>query len=105
MQVLLLTCLGLFGDQTALAYGQVATTVASTPLPTGTVPSGTVVPLVASVSDRAGVILSGDVTFFDGTKPIGTISVVRNGTAGYVPGTAILRRMFGPGRAYHPSDV
>ena len=56
-----------------------------------------VVPLVASVSDAVGPVLNGEVTFFDGTKTIGTASVVRSAAANYVPGTATLRRIFGPG--------
>jgi hypothetical protein len=42
-------------------------------------------------------VLNGEITFFDGTKTIDTFPVVRNATANYVPGTATLRRIFGPG--------
>lgn len=97
LHVLLLICLGWVGEATVPAYGQAVTTIALSALPAGTVAAGTVVPLVASVSDAAGPVPSGEVTFFDGTKTIGTVSVVRNATANYVPGTATLRRIFGPG--------
>ena len=97
LQVLLLICLGLVGEATVPAYGQAITTIALSAPPTGTVIAGTVVPLVASVSDTAGPVLSGEVTFFDGTKAIGTVSVVRNAAASFVPGTATLRRIFGTG--------
>jgi Bacterial Ig-like domain (group 3)/FG-GAP-like repeat len=97
LHVLLLICLGLVGEATVPAYGQAATTVALSPLPTGTVAAGTVVILIASVSDTSGPVLGGNVAFFDGTKTIGTVSVVRNANANYVPGTATLRRIFGPG--------
>jgi Bacterial Ig-like domain (group 3) len=97
LHVLLLICLGLVGEATVPAYGQAITIIALSALPTGTVVAGTVVPLVASVSDTAGPVLSGEVTFFDGTKAIGTVSVVRNAAASFVPGTATLRRIFGPG--------
>ena len=97
LHVFLLICLGLVGETTVPAYGQAVTTVALSPLPTGTVVAGTVVPLVASVSDTIGPVLNGEVTFFDGTKTIGTASVVRSAAANYVPGTATLRRIFGPG--------
>jgi hypothetical protein len=97
LHVLLLICLGLVGEATVPAYGQAVTTVALSPPPTGTVAAGTVVILIASVSDTAGPVLNGEVTFFDGTKTLGTVSVVRNATANYVPGTATLRRIFGPG--------
>jgi len=97
LYVLFLICLGLAGETTVPAYGQAVTTVALSPLPSGTVAAGTVVPLVASVSDTAGPVLNGEVTFFDGTKTIGTVAVVRNANATYVPGTATLRKIFGPG--------
>jgi hypothetical protein len=97
LHVLLLICLGWVGQATVPAYGQAVTAVALPSLPAGTVAAGTVVVLIASVSDTAGPVLNGEVTFFDGTKTIGTVSVVRNATANYVPGTATLRRIFGPG--------
>jgi hypothetical protein len=97
LHVLLLICLGLVGEATVPAYGQAATTVALSPLSTGTVAAGTVVILIACVSDTSGPVLGGNVAFFDGTKTIGTVSVVRNANANYVPGTATLRRIFGPG--------
>jgi hypothetical protein len=97
LHVLLLICLGLVGEATVPAHGQAATTVALSPLPTGTVAAGTVVILIASVSDTSGPVVGGNVAFFDGTKTIGTVSVVRNAIATYVPGTATLRRIFGPG--------
>ena len=97
LHVLLLICLGLVGQATVPAYGQAVTAVSLSPLPSGTVVAGTVVPLVASVSDTGGPVLNGEVTFFDGTKTIGTVTVVRNANASYVPGTASLRRIFGPG--------
>src|SRR5258708_13186798 len=97
LHVLLFICLGWVGKATVPAYGQAVTAVALSSLPTGTVAAGTVVTLVASVSDNAGPVLSGEVTFFDGTKPVGTVSIVRNATANYVPGTATLRKIFGPG--------
>ena len=97
LHVLLLICLGWVGQATVPAYGQAVTAVALPSLPAGTVAAGTVVILIASVSDTAGAVLNGEVTFFDGTKTIGTVSVVRNATANYVPGTATLRRIFGPG--------
>jgi len=96
LHVLLLICLGV-GEATVPAYGQAVTAVALSPLPTGTVVAGTVITLTASISDTAGPVLNGEVTFFDGTKTLGTVSVVRNATANYVPGTATLRRIFGPG--------
>lgn len=85
------------GEATVPAYGQAVTTVALSPLPTGTIAAGTVVILIASVSDTSGPVLNGNVTFLDGTKTIGTVSVVQNANANYVPGTATLRRIFGPG--------
>ena len=97
LHVLLLICLGLVGQTAVPAYRQAVTTVALSPLPTGTVVAGTVVPLVASISDTVGPVLNGEVTFFDGTKTIGTASVVWSAAANYVPGTATLRRIFGPG--------
>ena len=97
LQVLLLICLGWVGEATVPAYGQAVTTITLLPLPTGTVAAGTVVSLIASISDTAGPVLNGEVTFFDGTKTLGTVPVVRNATANYVPGTATLRRIFGPG--------
>jgi hypothetical protein len=72
LHVLLLICLGWIGEATVPAYGQAVTTVALSPLPTGTVVAGTVVSLVASVSDTVGPVLNGEVTFFDGTKTIVT---------------------------------
>jgi hypothetical protein len=56
-----------------------------------------VVSMTASVQDTSGPVLSGEVTFFDGTKTIGTVPVVRNGAANYAPGTSTLRMIFGPG--------
>jgi hypothetical protein len=97
LYVLLFICLGWVGLATVPAYGQKVTTVALSPLPTGTVVGGAVVLLVASVSDTVGPVLNGEVTFFDGTKTIGTVTIVRNANASYVPGTATLRRIFGPG--------
>jgi hypothetical protein len=97
LYVLILICLGWVGEATVPAYGQAVTTVTLSPLPTGAVAAGTVVIVIASVSDTAGPILNGEVTFFDGTKTIGTVSVVRNAAANYVPGAATLRRIFGPG--------
>jgi hypothetical protein len=81
LHVLLLICLGLVGEAAVPAYGQAATAVALSPLPTGPIVEGTVVPLVASVSDTVGPVLNGEVTFFDGTKTIGTVTVVRNANA------------------------
>lgn len=95
LHVLLLICLGWVGEATVPAYGQAVTAVALSSLPTGAVAAGTVVALIASVSDTAGPVL-GEVTFFDGTKTIDTVPVVRNATANYVPGTATLRRIFVP---------
>jgi hypothetical protein len=95
--LLFLICLGWFGEAGVPAYAQNATTVALSPLPTSTVAAGTVVPLVAAVSDTAGPVLSGEVTYFDGAKAIGTAPVVRNAAASYIPGTATLRKIFGPG--------
>jgi hypothetical protein len=97
LQVLLLICFGWVGEATVPAYGQAVTTTTLLPLPTGTVAAGTVVTLIASVSDTAGPVLNGEVTFLEDTKTIGTVSVVRNAAANYVPGTAALRRTFGPG--------
>jgi hypothetical protein len=94
---LFLTCLGLLGVAGVPAHAQTATTVTLAPLPTSTVAAGTVVALVASVGDAGGPVLIGEVTFFDGTKAIGTVSVVRNAAANYLPGTATLRKIFGPG--------
>jgi hypothetical protein len=95
--LLLLICLGCFGEAGVPAYAQNATTVTLSPLPTSTVAAGTVVPLVAAVSDTSGPVLSGEVTYFDGAKAIGTVPVVRNAAASYIPGTATLRKIFGPG--------
>jgi hypothetical protein len=80
LHVLLLICLGWVGEATVPAYGQAVTAVALSSLPTGAVAAGTVVALIASVSDTAGPVL-GEVTFFDGTKTIDTVPVVRNATA------------------------
>jgi hypothetical protein len=97
LHVLLLICLGWVGEATVPAYGQAVTAVALSSLPTGAVAAGTVVTLIASLSDTAGPVLNGEVTFFDDTKTIGTVPVVRDATANYVPGTATLRSIFGPG--------
>jgi hypothetical protein len=97
LHLLFLICLGLLGEAGVPAHAQTSTTVTLSPLPTSTVAARTMVPLVASVGDAGGPVLIGEVTFFDGTKAIGTVSVVRNAAANYLPGTATLRKIFGPG--------
>lgn len=77
--------------------GQAVTTTVLASLPSGTVPAGRVVTLSAAVSDASGVVLSGEVKFLDGTKIVGTVPVVRSVAAGYVPGTATLKKIFGAG--------
>jgi hypothetical protein len=79
------------------SHGQAITTITLAPLPTGTVAAGTVVPLAASVHDISGPVLAGQVTFWDGARILGSVPVVRVGTAGYTPGTATFRSIFGPG--------
>lgn len=79
------------------SYGQVSTTTLLSPLPSGTLATGTVVALTASVNDPSGPVSSGAVEFFDGSIMIGAVPIVRVGTANYIPGTATLRKIFGPG--------
>jgi Bacterial Ig-like domain (group 3)/FG-GAP-like repeat/FG-GAP repeat len=91
----LLICLGWLGG--VPVRGQAVTTVTINSLPNGSVPAGTVVMLTASVHDASGAVLSGEVTFLDGTTAVGKVPVVSNATANYVPGTATLKKIFGAG--------
>jgi hypothetical protein len=77
--------------------GQAVTTTVLASLPTGSVSVGTVVTLSAAIHDASGAVLSGEVTFLDGTKVVGTVPVVRGAAANYVPGTATLKKIFGAG--------
>ena len=77
--------------------GQAVTTTVLASLPSGSVSAGTVVTLSAAVHDASGAVLNGEVTFLDGTKVVGTVPVVRSAAANYVPGTATLKKIFGPG--------
>jgi hypothetical protein len=95
LYVFLLICFGWLGI--VPVHGQAVTTTTLNSLPGGSIAAGTVVTLTASVRDIAGAVLSGEVTFFDGLKAVGTVPVVRNAAANYVPGTVTLKKMFGPG--------
>ena len=80
-------------------YGQAVTATALSPVPPGTVASGTVVPLIATVSDASGPVLSGQLTFSDGAKMVGAVRWF-DGERNEVPGHCNAEEDFWPGWPY-----
>ncbi len=62
-----------------------------------TVSPGTVVNLLATVSDSNGPVTAGEVDLLDGGKNVGTTQIVRSAAAGYTPGTANFKKLLAPG--------
>jgi len=55
------------------------------------------VAVTISVTDQDGPVTRGQVDLLDGGKLVGTAQLVSSGTAGFLPGTAIMRRLFRSG--------
>jgi hypothetical protein len=74
-----------------------AQTTISLVLNSASVAQGTVIVATASVASSGTPLTVGVVDFYDGAKLAASVQVVGTSSAGYVPGTAVLRKAFAPG--------
>lgn len=68
-----------------------ATTTTLSVSPSSPVTSGSLVTLTASVTNTGGAVLDGSVQFYDGTRLLGSTTLVSTGSAGFTPGTATFK--------------
>ena len=62
------------------------------------VPPSSAQTLVATVRDSGNnAVTVGSVSFYDGSRVLGTLQLVRNGSKGFTPGTATLKTFLGSG--------
>src|SRR5688500_20167397 len=81
----------------AFAHRAAAQNVNTTTTLSGVPPSSSQT-LVATVRDsNNNPVTVGSVTFYDGSRGLGTLQLVRNGSKGSTPGTGTLKTIQGPG--------